>query len=119
MHLNHLDLPVPDLRAAADFFTGYLGFETAYEAAGRLAILVDSGGFRLALSALPPGEHVRWPTGFYIGYVLDSETRVHDLHRAALEDGHAVTLPLAPLAGALTFHLAGPGGVTVEISARR
>lgn len=51
MHLNHLDLCVPDVAATAAFFVRHFGFrQLAMRGQGRLAVLEDQAGFVLVLS---------------------------------------------------------------------
>ena len=54
MHLNHLDLSVPDVALAASFFRTAFGFaDIQTKGNGGMAILKGSGGFELVLKLLP------------------------------------------------------------------
>jgi len=71
--LNHLNLVVADLDAAAGFFADHFGFavRTRYAA---LAVLDGAGGFVLVLSTTP--EALTYPPGFHVGFLVDDAATV-------------------------------------------
>lgn len=118
MRLNHLDLPVPDVAATRDFFETWLGF-THERTLGQngLAILRDGAGLVLVLSRLQDQGAQAWPFPFHIGFHLETEEAVSDLHRRMMESG--LTVGEASLQrGAFSFYFTAPGGILVEIAHR-
>lgn len=119
MHLNHLDLCVPDVPAAAAFFTRHFGFrELAMRGRGRLAVLEDAGGFVLVLSNLEQADAFRYPEQFHVGFVLDDEAAVTAAYDDVRAGGAAIVHPLNRNRRGLMFYCACPGGIMVEVSAR-
>lgn len=118
MRLNHLDLPVPDVAKARDFFTTWLGF-THERTLGRdgLCILRDGGDLVLVLSRLQADGPQAFPETFHIGFHLPSEQAVSDLYGALAAAGHADEPP-AQGRGAFAFYFAAPGGILVEVAYR-
>ena len=118
MTLNHLDLAVPDVAIARDFFVAHLGF-TCVETRGQngLAILKDSLGLLLVLSRLQKEGPQTYPEGLHIGFHLPSDKDVVLLHERLAAAGVQVAAP-RQLRGALGFYLTVPGGILVEIACR-
>lgn len=119
MRLNHLDLPVPDVAAARDFFADWLGF-TPVETRGAdgLAILRDTSGLVLVLSRLRRSGAQAMPEGFHIGFHLASEDEVTALHRRLLGAGVGDIAPPSMQRGAFSFYFEGPGAILVEVASR-
>ena len=82
MNLNHLDLPVADTHATGEFFKHYLGFKVAFSRDDGLIVLLDEDGFALTLSPLAQGETTNYPSGFHLGFNVDSEDDLFEAHRA-------------------------------------
>nr|WP_082539548.1 MULTISPECIES: VOC family protein [unclassified Caulobacter] len=118
MRLNHLDLPVPDVAATRDFFETWLGF-THERTLGQngLAILRDSAGLVLILSRLRDDGAQTWPVPFHIGFHLESEAEVSDLHRRMTEGGLSVG-EASVQRGAFGFYFTAPGEILVEVAHR-
>ncbi|WP_354071402.1 VOC family protein [Caulobacter sp. 1776] len=118
MRLNHLDLPVPDVAATRDFFETWLGF-THERTLGQngLSILRDGAGLVLVLSRLQSQGAQSWPYPFHIGFHLESEAAVSDLHRRMTEGGVAVG-EASIQRGAFSFYVTAPGDILVEIAHR-
>ena len=118
MRLNHIDLPVPDVAATRDFFETWLGF-THEQTLGQdgLSILRDDAGLVLVLSRLRRDGAQTWPVPFHIGFHLDSEAAVSDLHARLAAGGLAVDPP-ALQHGAFGFYLTAPGDILVEVAHR-
>jgi len=118
MRLNHLDLPVPDVAATADFFVRGFGFALLFMRGDDMALLRDEDGngdgFVLALShsAAP-----RYPDDFHVGFLQPSDAAVHALHSRLRAAGIDAPAPAVSY-GCLQFWVEAPGGVTVEISHR-
>ncbi|QGZ39007.1 catechol 2,3-dioxygenase-like lactoylglutathione lyase family enzyme [Pseudoduganella flava] len=112
MRLNHLDLPVPDVAAATDYFVRGFGFEPVH-GGPRMAVLLGADGFALVLSHGEP----RYPDGFHIGFLQPSDEAVHTAHSRLAAAGIAAPAPQRH-DGVLQFWCTAPGGVTIEISHR-
>ena len=99
MHLNHLDLPVPDVAATAAFFTTHFGF-VLRETRGNdaFALLQDAHGFVLVLTRRRTEGAQAFPENFHIGFLLDSEAGVHAAH-AGRRPGRSQLPGSGPAAG--------------------
>jgi catechol 2,3-dioxygenase-like lactoylglutathione lyase family enzyme len=119
MRLNHLDLPTPDLAATRAFFEAHLGF-THLETRGQdgLSILRDASGLVLVLSRLRRDGAQAFPEGFHIGFHLESEAEVHDLHAQLAAADVTLDGPPRVQRGALSFYFQAPGDILVEIAYR-
>lgn len=115
MHLNHVDLAVPDVAATADFFVRGFGFALLFRRGSDMALLRDADGFALVLTgdAAP-----RYPDGFHLGFLQPSDAAVHDVHRRLCAAGIDAPAPFVAH-GCLQFWMEAPGGVRIEISHRR
>lgn len=115
MHLNHLNLAVPNVRQTREFFETYFGFR-CIAAPGRdiLANLVDESGFLLNLSNFDKATEVEYPSGFHIGFMQDSREQVDEIH-ARLKAGGFEVEPPREYHGAWTFYFRAPGGFVVEV----
>ena len=116
MRLNHLDLSVPDLQAAIDFFVAGFGFSVvAVRDADGMAILRGEDGFGLVLTrdAAP-----HYPAAFHIGFLQSSEEAVTQAYERLLAAGIATQAAPAISYGSLLFYCRVPGGVLVEVSYR-
>ena len=115
MQLNHIDLPVSELEAAADYFQLGFGFERVPAPAEGMAILRGEGGFALILQQV---ERAEYPAGFHIGFLQPSDAAVHAAYQRLADAG--LPLPSAPAVsyGCLSFWCRAPGGILVEVSHR-
>lgn len=120
MHLNHIDLCVPDVRETSEFFERFFGFRRQRET-GRdtLVVLQDEAGFTLVISRLQPDDPPGYPAQFHVGFLLDSEAAVQEAYERMREAGADVAFPLRDIRGGPAFFLRAPGGVLVEVSHRR
>ncbi len=120
MHLNHLDLCVPDVRETSLFFETFFGFRCqAMRGRDALAILRDDAGFTLVLSRLRPEDPPAYPAQFHIGFLLESEAAVHAAYDRMTAASAEIAGPLREIRGGPTFYTRAPGGVLVEVSHRR
>ncbi|WP_028104487.1 VOC family protein [Pseudoduganella violaceinigra] len=115
MKLNHIDLPVSDLVAAADYFQRGFGFERIAAPADGMAILRGTDGFALILQQVAKAEY---PDGFHIGFLQPSDEAVHAAYQRLADAG--LPLPPAPALshGCLAFWCHAPGGILIEVSHR-
>ena len=118
MKLNHIDLPVADIAAARRFFETHFELRCIFTREDGLTVLLDEDGLALTLSPLPQGEALKYPTGFHIGFNLDNEDELFEVHRRIVSAGVPIVRPLGDLAGALTFHCQAPGPILVEVAWR-
>ena len=119
MRLNHLDLAVPDIAEARDFFETHLGF-THLQTLGDngLAILKDAGGLVLVLSRRRRTGAQAYPDGFHIGFHFETEAEVEALHARLAAAGVAAGDPPTVQRGALSFYFHAPGDILVEVAHR-
>jgi lactoylglutathione lyase len=115
MRLNHLNLVVPDVRQAREFFETYFGFR-CIASPGRdvLAVLVDESGFLLNLSNFEKTTDVEYPDGFHIGFMQETRERVDEIHER-LRSGGIEVEPPGEYHGAWTFYFRAPGGFLIEV----
>lgn len=116
MKLNHIDLSVPDLRAAADFFVAGFGFATvAVRENDGMAILRGKDGFGLVLTHDPAPAY---PAAFHIGFLQPSAQAVLHAYERISAAGIATQGPPKESYGSLMFYCRVPGGIVVEVSHR-
>ena len=118
MKLNHIDLPVIDPASVRIFFEKHFHMKCVYSREDGLTVLLDEDGSALTLSPLPSGEPLKYPTGFHIGFNLDNEDELFQLHGRIVAAGVPVVRPLGDLAGAMTFHCEAPGPILIEVAWR-
>ena len=114
MKLNHVNLTVTDVRAAAAFLEKYFGLRQMGGNAG-MAFLSDGDGFVLTLMKPAKTVTVAYPSTFHIGFFVEREATVDDIHRRLREDGFDVAAPERH--HAYGFYVQAPGGFTVELGA--
>ena len=114
MRLNHVNLTVTDVRAAGAFLETYFGLRQMGGNAG-MAFLSDEDGFVLTLMKAGRATAVAYPSTFHIGFFVESEAIVDDIHRRLREDGFDVADPERH--HAYGFYVEAPGGFTVELGA--
>lgn len=116
MHLNHVDLSVPDLNAAADFFCKGFGFAIVNARIDDgMIIMKGDGPFIIALTRC--AEPV-YPKDFHIGFLQESREALMKAYRQLVDAGIEVTSPPAEMYGALLFYCRVPGGILVEVAYR-
>ncbi len=115
MRLNHVDLAVPDVVAAADFFVRGCDFSQVLRRdANEMVVLRAEDGFVLVLTA---ASAPHYPEGFHIGFLQPSDDAVHAAHARLAAAGFDAPAP-AVSHGCLQFWVRAPGGIVVEISHR-
>jgi len=118
MNLNHIDIPVADVSAVSRFFESHFEMQCIFTREDGLTVLLDEDGFALTLSPLLIGEALMYPTGFHVGFNLDSQHELLEIHSRMAAAGVPIVRPLGDLAGALTFHCEAPGPILVEVAWR-
>jgi lactoylglutathione lyase len=114
VRLNHLNLTVTDVAAAAHFLETYFGLQSGGGNAG-MAFLSDDDGFVLTLMKARRSDPPAYPSTFHIGFFIDDEQRVDDINRRLKHDGFDVAAPRR--SHAYGFYVEAPGGFTVELGA--
>ena len=112
MRLNHLNLTVTDVAAAARFLESYFGLQARGGNAG-MAFLTDEDGFVLTLMKAKRSDPPAYPSTFHIGFFIDGEDRVDEINQRLKEDGFEVASPQR--SHAYGFYVQAPGGFTVEL----
>jgi lactoylglutathione lyase len=120
MKPNHLNLPVPDVLEARQFFEKYFGFRDLEEVKGNntIAVMADDSGFVLTLSNFEKATEVHYPAGFHLGFIQDSPQRVNEINTMLKDSGFDVEPP-RNFHGSWTFYFRAPGGFTIEILSHR
>jgi catechol 2,3-dioxygenase-like lactoylglutathione lyase family enzyme len=113
MKLNHVNLTVTDVRAAASFLETYFGLRMEGGNAG-MAFLSDGDGFVLTLMK-GKASAVAYPSTFHVGFFVEREETVDEVHARLKADGFDVAPPERH--HAYGFYVEAPGGFTVELGA--
>ncbi|HTR24302.1 MAG TPA: VOC family protein [Terriglobales bacterium] len=116
MKLNHLNLTVSNVPDAHRFLEKYFGLRgyKGMEPRDGMSFMSDDDGMLLALFRAAQGNDPKYPAGFHIGFIQDSEEQVNHINQRLREDGFQVTKP-ARLHGSWTFYFQAPGGFLVEV----
>ena len=116
MKLNHLNLTVSNVPDAHRFLEKYFGLKgyNGMEPREGMSFMSDDGGMLLALFRNEKGTEAKYPAGFHIGFIQDSEEQVNHINQRLREDGYQVPKP-ARLHGSWTFYFQAPGGFLVEV----
>jgi catechol 2,3-dioxygenase-like lactoylglutathione lyase family enzyme len=124
MRLNHLDLHVPDVAAARDFFVDIFGL-TVVETRGQdgLAILNDDAGLELILSrpiekfggadTLTAGVNT-----YHVGFILPERDQVDAVYQRLVAAGFEAWHEPRAIRGGWLFYAMGPGRILVEVGWR-
>lgn len=90
MHLNHINLSVPDVRAAQELFETYFDFTPAgTKPNDTLAILNGADGFVLVLmnERMNQKGNVTYPDAFHIGFQQNSGDEVKVVYQRLKKGG--------------------------------
>lgn len=109
MKMNHLNLTVTDVTAAAQFLETYFGLRNQGGNKG-FTVLFDDNGLVLSLMK---ARDVTYPGTFHIGFIQESEQRVNEMYQQLKDDGFEVEPPQRH--HGWTFYVQAPGGFTVEV----
>lgn len=111
MVINHLNLTVTDVTAAADFLECYFGL-TERVGDDKFTVLRDDNG--IVLSLMKAGQ-VKYPATFHIGFIQENREKVNEINQRLKADGFDVSPP--EMHHGWTFYIQAPGGFTVEVLA--
>jgi len=112
--LNHLDLQVLDVPAAAAFFVTHFGFAYRTRADSPAIAILDGDGFSLVLQRR---DAVAYPEGFHVGFIVDDPAEVRRRREALAAAGVQVSAVIVNARGTICY-CHGPSGIVVEVSAR-
>jgi len=119
MKLNHLDLQVPDVRAAVEFFERYFDLELcSSRKSPALAVLSDRHGFTLVLQRLRDAQS-SYPEDFHIGFHIDDEDEVRQRHARFVADGISTISDVIENNRGVMFYFRGPGAILIEVGCMR
>ena len=115
MKLNHLDLQVSDVPAAARYFERYFDLEVRSNRESKaIAILGDREGFVLVLQRFKAAGEA-YPNGFHVGFVVDDVDTVRRVHSLVKAGGVRVSDVIENGRGTMIY-CDGPDGILVEVS---
>ena len=117
MRLNHINLTVTDVPAAAAFLTIYFGLISHGGNAG-MAVLRDTAGddgMVLTLMKANPLK-VHYPETFHVGFFVASRDDVNAVYASMRADGMQVDEP-SDTGHSYGFYVTAPGGFLVEVGA--
>ncbi len=116
MKLNHLNLTVSNVLEAHRFLEKYFGLRGYHGMEPRegMSFMSDDDGMLLALFRSAKGSETKYPAGFHIGFIQESEEQVNQINQRLRDDGYQIPQP-ARLHGSWTFYFQAPGGFTVEV----
>lgn len=118
MKLNHINLTVTDVTAAASFLTTYFGLINRGGNAG-MTLLTDAeghDGMVLTLMKAKQAAFRGYPETFHVGFYIDSKDEVDRLSAQLRGDGFDAGVP-ADTGHSYGFYVKAPGEFTVEVGA--
>lgn len=118
MKLNHLNLTVTDVPAAAAFLEMYFGLVNQGGNAG-MTLMTDTEGFDGMMLTLMKAKASTWsgyPETFHIGFFIESREEIDRLNARLRADGYEVDKP-EETGHSYGFYVTAPGGFTVEVGA--
>lgn len=119
MRLNHVNLVVEDLDGAQGFFRRSFGFGLLDRKGDAVAVMNDGQGFTLVLSNVRAfgGEvPVRYPEGFHVGFILETQEEVDRAHGRLVADGADIGREPRSMRDSYGFYFEALGGILFEVS---
>lgn len=118
VQLNHLDLPVSDVPATAQFLVDHFGCSPITRLDSPAIVILDDGhGFTFVLQRRrDPAE--RFPAGLHIGFIVDDPAEVA-VHRERLAAAGLRVSEVQTNARGVQCYCSGPSELIVEVSCRR
>ena len=112
MKLNHVNLTVTDVPAAAAFLEKYFDLQNLGGNKGFTALLDDDGS---VITLMKGKGEIKYPETFHIGFGQETEEKVNEIYMRLNADGFDVQPPERH--HAWTFYVKAPGGILVEVLA--
>ena len=119
MKLNHIDLQVSDIPAAARFFETLFGLRKVYQREGQIALLEDEAGLCFGLSNLHNSRAPVYPPDFHVGFILEKPDQVRSIYERVRAAGVAIKFDLQEAGPNFVFQCVGPDNIPVEVRAPR
>lgn len=117
MKLNHLDLQVADVPAAAAFFASHFGLKVrSNPGSAALVVLGDEEGFCLVLQRRKRDTDA-YPEGFHIGFLVADTATVYTRH-SQLTAAAVVCTDITTNNRGTLFFCTGPSGILIEVGCR-
>lgn len=115
MRLNHINLTVTDVLAAANFLSTYFGLHNQGGNAG-MTLLTDVEDYSGMILTLMKGkvQDVQYPPTFHVGFSLASREEVDAIHTRMHADG-ILADPPGDTGHSYGFYVVAPGGFQVEV----
>ena len=115
MHMNHINLSVPDIQETRAFLEKYFGLRfMGAPTANKIVVALDESDSIIALSNFSNSDSYSYPPAFHIGFNLPSRADVDAMHERLTADGYKVGRR-TEFHGAWTFYLDAPGGFVIEV----
>ena len=116
MKLNHLNLTVSNVLEAHRFLEKHFGLKPykGFEPREAMSFMSDDDGMLLALFRASKSGQAKYPAGFHIGFMQETEQQVNQINQRLRDDGYEVPKP-AHLHNSWTFYFEAPGGFTIEV----
>ena len=116
MKLNHLNLTVSNVPETHRFLEKYFGLKSiaGTKPSEAVGFMSDDNGLILALFRVAKGAELKYPPGFHIGFIQESDERVDEINQRLHDDGYDVPKP-SRMHGSWTFYFNGPGGFMIEV----
>lgn len=117
MKLNHVNLNVPNAQESRHFLEKYYGLRSMEGTTDDATFIgmLDGEGFVLVLLENEGGKESIYPESFHIGFLDQSEEKIHEIYQRLKEDGYEVEEPFIRHGG-LNLYFRSPGGFTIQIS---
>ena len=115
MQLNHLNLCVPHVAQARDFFTQHFGFRCLHQQGEQLAVLQDEQGFAFTLSNFSGKAKPSYPPELHIGFHLSSVQEVEAAYARLLQEGVPLGQPPREHHGSHVFYFKALETIPVEV----
>ena len=119
MRLNHVNLPVEVLDEAQDFFARFFGFGLIERKGDAVAVTEDGHGFTLVLSgarAFGIEVPIRYPKGFHVGFVLETQELVDQTHERLAAAGADIGRGPRRMRDSYAFYFEALNGILFEVS---
>ena len=116
--LNHLNLCVPDVLDARQFFETYFDFRCVDIKGDALAVLEGQNGFTLVLSNFTKDVMPVYPDAFHIGFIVERTDQVHAIYERLQQGGIEMEHEPRTMRGSLIFYCYAPGAILLEVSCR-
>lgn len=117
MQLNHINLCVPDVTNARQFFEKYFGFTcTAEKGEGIIAVLKGGDDFLLVLSKLRDNGTTLYPQDFHIGFMQQTQQQVLDIYNNLKAGGITVEREPKKIRDSFGFYFMAPGNIMIEVA---